>query len=202
MTTAPDVRICFAGDSYVAGTGDRSGLGWVGRVVAAALAGGHRLTTYNLGVRGDTSRQVADRLGAELGPRLTGGDEHRVVLAFGVNDMVLRDGRVRLALAASVEALHHAVDVAGAASVLVVGPPAVDDDAQNVRLRGLTDAFAQECAGRGLPFVDTFGITLDDATWRREVGEGDGFHPDAAGYAALAAVVEPPFLAWLTAGYT
>lgn len=199
MTTAPDVRICFAGDSYVAGTGDPTGLGWVGRVTAAALARGHRLTAYNLGVRGETSRQVADRLADELRPRLSAGDEHRVVLAFGVNDTVEQGGRVRLPSAGSVEALHRAIDAAGRAATLVVGPPAVDDDAQNGRLRRLGDQFARACADRGVPWVDTFGPTVGDATWRHEVGGGDGFHPDAAGYAVLASVVERPFLAWLGA---
>ena len=31
-----DLRICFVGDSFVAGTGDETALGWVGRVTATA----------------------------------------------------------------------------------------------------------------------------------------------------------------------
>ncbi|MEL7977803.1 GDSL-type esterase/lipase family protein [Isoptericola sp. F-RaC21] len=197
MPTARDVRICFAGDSYVAGTGDPACLGWVGRVSAAAFAEGRRLTSYNLGVRGETSSQVAERLEAELAPRLSAGDERRLVLAFGVNDTVRVDGHVRQSLAQSARALHRALDVAGRATTLVVGPPAVDDEAQNARLHGLGDAFAEVCADRGIPYVDTFDATATDATWRREVREGDGFHPGAAGYAALAAVVQRPFLASL-----
>ncbi|MGF0114910.1 GDSL-type esterase/lipase family protein [Promicromonospora sp. Marseille-Q5078] len=197
MTTTPDVRVCFAGDSFVAGTGDATGLGWVGRVTAAALARGHRLTAYNLGVRGETSGQVADRLAGELPPRLSAGDEHRVVLAFGVNDTVEQDGRPRLPNARSVDALHRAIDAAGRAATLVVGPPAVDDDDQNCRLRQLGDLFSRACADRGVPWVDTFGPTVGETTWRQQVRAGDGFHPDAAGYAVLASVVERPFLAWL-----
>ncbi|SKC81904.1 DUF459 domain-containing protein [Krasilnikoviella flava] len=197
MLTAPDLRICFAGDSYVAGTGDPACLGWVGRVTAAAVDRGHRLTAYNLGVRGETSCQVADRLGRELAPRLSAGDDHRVVLAFGVNDTVLVDGRVRVPPTASTEALLRAVDAARPARVLVVGPPAVDDEAQNGRLHSLGEFFAAACADQGVPYVDTFDATVADSTWRREVREGDGFHPGTAGYAALAGVVEAPFLAWL-----
>lgn len=54
-----DVRACFVGDSYVAGTGDPAALGWVGRVAAAAIASGVRLSAYNLGIRGDTASMVA-----------------------------------------------------------------------------------------------------------------------------------------------
>ena len=36
-------------------------LGWVGRVVAASFAAGTPVTAYNLGVRGETSVQVASR---------------------------------------------------------------------------------------------------------------------------------------------
>jgi hypothetical protein len=45
-----DRRILFFGDSLVAGVGDPSGDGWVGRVVAASCAAGLPVTAYNLGV--------------------------------------------------------------------------------------------------------------------------------------------------------
>ena len=65
-----DIRVCFAGDSLVAGTGDETALGWVGRVAAAGIASGLDLTSYNLGVRGATSVQVVRRLAIEARPRL------------------------------------------------------------------------------------------------------------------------------------
>ena len=51
----PDLRVCFLGDSLVAGVGDPDGLGWVGRLVAGAFAAGAPLTAYPLGIRRQTS---------------------------------------------------------------------------------------------------------------------------------------------------
>src|SRR5262249_19732759 len=59
MSTTTDLRTCFIGDSYVAGAGDDTGLGWVGRVTARARADGYDLTAYNLGVRRDTAADAA-----------------------------------------------------------------------------------------------------------------------------------------------
>jgi hypothetical protein len=56
-----DQRLLFFGDSLVAGVGDPTGAGWVGRVVAASFTSGLGLTAYNLGIRGETSEQIASR---------------------------------------------------------------------------------------------------------------------------------------------
>jgi lysophospholipase L1-like esterase len=64
------MRICFFGDSFVNGTGDDDGLGWVGRVVARARQGGRDVTAYNLGIRRDTSADVAARWVGEARLRL------------------------------------------------------------------------------------------------------------------------------------
>lgn len=197
-----DLRICFVGDSYVAGVGDPSALGWVGRVVAAADAAGHPVTAYNLGVRGDTSAQVADRLDAELRPRLVRGTDARAVLACGVNDTVATADGIRLPATVSVDALRRAVTTArcrtGDGGVLVVGPPAVGDEAQNRRLRALDARFSRTCDELGVAYVATFAATVGHDVWRHEVAIGDSYHPGALGYAALAAVVAPSFLAWVS----
>ena len=56
-----DHRICFIGDSFVQGTGDPECLSWVGRVAAKAQAAGWKITSYNLGVPRDTSRDILAR---------------------------------------------------------------------------------------------------------------------------------------------
>lgn len=58
-----DIRICFFGDSFTAGTGDPDYLGWSGRVCRAAQH--PSLTHYNLGIRGNTSLQIEERWQAE-----------------------------------------------------------------------------------------------------------------------------------------
>ncbi len=91
-----DVRVLFFGDSLVAGVGDETGLGWVGRSVAAAHAAGIALTPYNLGVRRDTSRDILSRWENEARPRLAVEATMRVVFSFGANDTTIEGGRLRV----------------------------------------------------------------------------------------------------------
>ena len=189
-----DIRVCFAGDSLVAGTGDETARGWVGRVVAAGIASGLDLTGYNLGVRGATSVQVTRRLAIEARPRLAAAGDPRIVVSFGVND-TLPD--VLLSVAETLDALRGIHQRMAPVPLLLVGPPAVDDDVQNDRIRLLDAALAQETAALGIPFVPVFAVTEGAGVWRRAVHDGDGFHPDAAGYDLLASVVTAPILDWL-----
>lgn len=78
-----DLRVCLVGDSFVAGVGDPDHLGWVGRVAARSHGAGRPLTAYALGVRRQTSQDVADRWRAECTPRLPDGCDGRVVVAAG-----------------------------------------------------------------------------------------------------------------------
>jgi lysophospholipase L1-like esterase len=196
---APDIRICFLGDSFTAGVGDAAALGWVGRVVARARAAGHDVTGYNLGVRRETSLDVRRRLAGEATPRLRDGDASAVVVAVGVNDTTAVDGRPRVGVPESLDALCAMVDEARRAGwpVLVVGPALVGDEAQNARIRSLSQAMADECRELAVPYVDVAGPLTGDARWLAEVRAGDGAHPAATGYDRLAELVWPAFAEWL-----
>src|ERR1700761_9014510 len=83
-----DLRVCFLGDSFTLGTGDDDGLGWVGRVHAAERGRGIDLTSYNLGIRGQTGAEIAARAPREVNERLAGkADRRAVVVSFGTNDI-------------------------------------------------------------------------------------------------------------------
>src|ERR1044071_4238499 len=87
------MRICFIGDSYVNGTGDDDCLGWTGRICAAARQRGCDITYYNLGVRRDTSGEIAERWEREARARLAPDQDGRLVFSFGVNDCVFVEPR-------------------------------------------------------------------------------------------------------------
>ncbi len=84
-----DIRICFVGDSYVQGTGDPEYLGWAGRLCVNARRAGHNLTGYNLGVRRETSADIARRWLGECAPRLPAATDNYVLFSFGLNDVTL-----------------------------------------------------------------------------------------------------------------
>jgi acyl-CoA thioesterase-1 len=200
-----DRRVLFFGDSLVAGTGDSSGLGWVGRVVAASFAAGVPVTAYNLGVRAETSVQVASRWRQETGPRLLPAADIRIVLSFGANDTTIEGGQERVDSETSRVALQTILDRAAMIGlpVLVVGAAPVDEAEQNGRIHALSLAFGDICAERGLPFVSVIDSLLANRLWMKEVAAGDGAHPGADGYDALARrVLEGGWLDWLQADAT
>jgi lysophospholipase L1-like esterase len=186
-----DRRVLFFGDSFVAGVGDPAGLGWVGRVVAASYAAGAGLTAYNLGVRGATSVEVAARWRAEARPRMLADAGYGVVFSFGINDTMSDDGRVRVEPGLALDSLARVLDDAAAIGVraFVVGPAPAGEGAHDARVGALSTSFQRLAAGRGVPYVGVFEALCGSPAWARDIGAGDGVHPGAAGYGALAQLV-------------
>lgn len=191
--TAPDAdrRVLVFGDSIVAGVGDAEGLGWVGRVVAASWAAGLGLTAYPLGIRRQTSVEVAQRWLAEARPRLVEGADCRVVFAVGVNDTTIEAGAERVTPDVSEATLARMLDEAAqlGLAAFVLGPTPVDDAAQTARIAALSERFGAVCATRGVPFCDVLEPLAATGAWLEEAVAGDGAHPGAGGYAELARLV-------------
>ena len=196
-SSSPDVRVCFIGDSFVAGVGDSTGLGWVGRIANEFHRQGLPLTTYNLGVRRDTSLLICERLAREVAPRLAHAEIPRIVVSYGANDTAFENGTTRVSLADSVAALRSINIASGPIELMFIGPPAVDDDYQNERISALSVALQKESKSLGIPYLACFESTVADSVWRSQVRESDGFHPNAAGYEQLAAIIKTPLLEWL-----
>lgn len=188
-----DHRICFVGDSFVQGTLDPLCLGWAGRVAVYARFAGVDLTYYNLGIRRDTSRDIAARWQQECAARLSVACQPYVVFSFGVNDTTLDQGTPRVPEA---ESLAHFRDILTRASAryrtVVVGPPPVADASHNARTRHLSERFAEVAGILGIPYLAVFDTLQTDAAWTAEIAANDGSHPGARGYTRLAELV----LAW------
>jgi acyl-CoA thioesterase-1 len=195
--------LMFFGDSHTVGVGDEEGLGWTGRVVAAALRDGIPTTSYNLGVGGETSADVAARWRAEARPRLpraVADGDPRVVLAFGVNDVSLSDEDRRCTQEQSLLSLEEVLLGAQALGLrrFVIGPAAIDDEAINDRIAELSYAYRMLCARHRVPFVPLVDELRANEVWRRSIAAGDGAHPGAAGYAEIARLVlAADWLDWL-----
>jgi len=186
----PDLRVCFLGDSFTLGTGDDDGLGWVGRVHAAERGRGVDLTAYNLGIRGQTGAEIAARAPREVGERLAGkGDRRAVVIAFGTNDI-----RLDRSVDETGSALERIIGWATGQgyAVFVMGSPHAAEPELDA-LRALRNVHLEEaCRRLDVPFLDVRERVADWSAWHRGAMEGDGIHPSAEGYAAVAAV----FAAW------
>lgn len=189
------------GDSLVAGVGDPFGGGWVARISAACFATGHPLTPYNLGVRRESSVQVAARWRAEAMPRVPPAADCRIVLSFGANDTTIEDGAVRVSPERSCDALAGILKEAStlAVPVLLVGPAPVDDPEQNDRLAALSRSFAEVCERHDAPFIAVLEPLLQSTVWMSEIAHSDGAHPAAGGYDAIAELlIEQGLVSWLT----
>jgi len=186
-----ELRIAFLGDSFVLGTGDPTQLGWVGRVSASARERGHDVTAYNLGIRRDTSADVASRWQREAVPRLPSIYPRLLVFSFGINDCVFEDGRARVPPAqTAINAEAVLREATGFAPCLFIGPPPTGEHVLNDRIRDAGARLAAVCRDAEVPFLDSFAALLASPVWMREVAAGDGAHPGASGYDALAALVE------------
>ncbi|XHX79736.1 MAG: GDSL-type esterase/lipase family protein [Stenomitos frigidus ULC029] len=186
-----DIRICFLGESFINGTGDRTHLGWTGRLCQTLSQRGDRITYYNLGIRRETSTELLERWQQECDRRLPPNCQHRVVFSFGVNDTTLENGSTRVALARSLENARQILSVAKQRyPVLLVGLAPVSDPQQNVRINELSEHFAQLCETLYVPYLDIFTPLSQSAIWMQEAAAGDGAHPDAAGYTELAQLIQ------------
>jgi len=174
-----DLRVLSSAIRLSLACATRPERGWGGRVVAASFAEGLALTAYNLGVRGETSQQVAARWRAESLPRLLPSTDARIVLSFGANDTTVEGGRLRVETEQSCSALSailEGVEAVGARA-LMIGPAPVDDPEQNERIRTLSAAFADVCHRAGVSFVSVVEPLLALQVWMAEVAADDGAHP-------------------------
>jgi lysophospholipase L1-like esterase len=180
------MRLLAFGDSFTAGVGDPYRLGWVGR----ALAGRDEVTLYNLGVRRETSADVARRWRQEASPRLVRDEPCRIVFSVGVNDCTTEGGVPRVAAA---QCLLHVramlTEAAGLCPVLLVGPPPVPDAGVAARAEALNEHLKLLCARLKVPFIDVFRPLAADGLWVAEAQAFDGAHPRAAGYRRMAELV-------------
>ncbi len=189
---ADDFRLCFIGDSFVQGTNDPEYLGWTGRLAIQAWGRGHRLTCYNLGVRRDTSSDIAAHWLSEAQRRLPNSCTPYVVFSYGVNDAMMEAGCTRVAEPVSIENTRQILRTAKIYGyhALLVGPPPIADRQHNQRIRRLSLTLGQVAGDEGVSFLSTIEALTDDPVWMAEVSAGDGAHPGAAGYAKFAALVD------------
>ncbi|MBU1229649.1 MAG: G-D-S-L family lipolytic protein [Proteobacteria bacterium] len=179
--------ICFLGDSIVQGIGDTQALGWVGRLAqesyALAPERATALTLCNLGLRGDSSLRVAARWSGETALRRRPGEDMALVFSFGAADRPQQ-----VALAEAVAATRGMLGQAAALGrTLFVAPPPSSDPAWSAANRALGLALLDACAAMGVPGFDLHAPLAHSKPYMSALAAGDAIHPDAAGYAEMAA---------------
>jgi acyl-CoA thioesterase I len=180
------MRILAFGDSFMLGAGDPYHLGGVGRTVL----GRTDVTLYNLGVRRETSGDIAARWRREAAVRMGTDEPLRIVFSFGVNDCAMEDDDLRVG---PVETLKNAQTILAEAAtlcpVLLVGPPPVPEPLQRARIASVGDALRILAGQLGVLYIDVFTALRQSGVWEAEASEGDGAHPGSDGYQQMADLV-------------
>jgi len=183
--------VCFFGDSIVNGVGDPDALGWVGRLAAAARTRGCSMTTYNLGVRKNTSRDVRARWEDEFSRRRMPAMPMHLVFAFGAVDMVLEGAGTLVPLEESLQNARAILQKAReSCPTLFVGPPIMADPAFTIRIEELSAAYAELCAELEVPYLPIAPELKDAELYLDDLVQGDGIHPGRAGYGHIFRLVE------------
>ena len=198
------LRICFIGDSVTVGTGDAACRGWPSYLSALETDRGHDVSCYNLGVRAETSLDLAKRWKAEATPRLPDHVAGKLVFMVGLNDCADFNGTgARVDPALSLETAKTMVaDAAGWKPTLWIGPTPVRKQPpmispgegirytfDRVRTSALNDAYRTAAEEIGVPFLDLHAPLAEDAGWNADMEAGDGVHPTQAGHERLADVI-------------
>ncbi|WP_192881633.1 GDSL-type esterase/lipase family protein [Nostoc sp. CENA543] len=196
------LKIVALGDSLVYGFGDPENGGWVEqlrRLWMLPESSGHVL--YNLGVRGDRTQQVAQRLEVEFRHRgeLRNRVPDLIILSVGVNDSP-RLGRPEgkhctdftifesqiVALLDQAQQLCPVLFV-GMIPVNEAKMPFLDcfyyNHADQYRYK---EATRLACQQRQIPYLDIFDHWMAHTeTWRNQRLSLDGLHPNTLGYQTL-----------------
>jgi lysophospholipase L1-like esterase len=201
-TQTQPLKIVALGDSLIYGFGDPEGGGWVERLRRAWMlpdSAGHVL--YNLGVRGDRTLSVAQRLEVEFRHRgeLRNRVPDLIILSVGVNDSA-RVGRLNGKnytdfdrFEAEIAALLNlAVQLC---PVMFVGMVPIDEakmpfldclhynHADQYRYK---EATRIACEERSIPYLDIFQTWMaHGTTWVNQRLSDDGLHPNTLGYKTL-----------------
>lgn len=185
-----DIRMCFVGDSFVAGVGDETMLGWAGRLCADIDQTCLNITYYNLGVRRDSTREVLARWSSECALRLPQDCDARVIFSMGVGDVMLLDQSRRLALTESRDNMRKLLESAQSLyRVLLIGPPPVASADHNQRIGELSAVFREEAMEMGVPYIPLFPALIEDQEYIRSATRFDKLHPRAEGYAKIAKII-------------
>jgi lysophospholipase L1-like esterase len=194
------MHICFVGDSFVNGTGDPDYLGWTGRICRTARKKDIDITYYNLGIRRNTSTDIAVRWLEEVSRRLPEGCNGKAVFSFGVNDTTIEEGKARIKFQDSIENTFKILaDAKLLFPVLMVSPPPVPECEQNLRVAELSAQFGSVCRQLDVPYLDVFHPLQASTVWLKEAAANDGYHPGLAGYSEFARLVEnwSSWLSWI-----
>ena len=176
------IHLSVLGDGFVYGLGASRFNGWANQLLHQTVDHIGPVNYYNLGIPGEDSVTVANRL-RELVPRRVTGQDNRLVLSFGLQDTAEVDGKPLLSNQASTDALKQLiVKTRQHFKLLMVGMPPVYEPQRNAWVKRLSGLQHEVCQKAHVPFIDLYTALADDVQYKRRLLSTDRVHPDAQGH--------------------
>ncbi len=193
-----NMRVLIFGDSITYGEFDTQG-GWAERLKVRYFEryverpDADLPLVYNLGVAGDVTKRVTERLPGEVNARgsfWSGKSNFALVFAIGVNDSLSREGEEFSTPAGYLRNLQQLYETAQQYTdkILFIGLTPVEDDNSRVnklyntdRIRAFDVVLQNFCQQNSVPYVPL----LDEFQTRMRRGDKlfvDGLHPNDAGH--------------------
>lgn len=195
------LKVTVFGDSLIYGYGDPVNGGWVEQLRRQWMATEPSHVIYNLGVRGDTTAQVNQRLEQEflLRGEIRNKRPDVMILSVGVNDsprVGKRSGKNMTDYDRFTLEIVNLLDKAQSlCPVIFVGMVPVDESKMpflNCLHFNHDDQFRYKeftklaCQMRDIPYLDIFDLWQERGqSWMRDRICQDGLHPNTNGYLAL-----------------
>ena len=143
----------------------------------------------NKGISGNTTVQMLARFQADV----VDLDPYCVVIEGGTNDIAQRSDEAILSN------LKQMTEMAQAAKIRVVlgsvppsnNFPKLPDFRPEDRIISLNAMIKSYAAGKGIPYADYYAVLVDGQKGLKQEFQKDSIHPNAAGYEAMEAVIQP-----------
>ena len=143
----------------------------------------------NKGISGNTTVQMYSRFQTDV----IALDPYCVVIEGGTNDIAQRSDEAILSY------LKQMVEMAEVAKIRVVlgsVPPSntfpkLPDFRPEDRIISLNAMIKSYAAGKGIPYADYYAVLVDGQKGLKQEFQKDSIHPNAAGYEAMEAVIQP-----------
>ena len=199
-------RILIFGDSVEYGAWDTKG-GWVDRMKQAAHAhtlstrGKEKIQIINLGIGGNTSRKILERMKNEIDARHTPTWDLTLVFSFGTNDSRLKDGVAEVLIEDFKNNAHSIIELAKSYTdnILIVGNPPLNENIVRFkvfeffdqRVKQYDEALAEISVAYNMPFISLRSAFVET---HAQLFAYDNIHPNDDGHELIRKVVEPYIL--------
>jgi len=185
--------------------GDEARLGMPGRLALLGAETKQNFIHYNLGVRGQTLREISERAASECRARFKDATDF-IVFATGSNDFALIESGIprtpRRRAMKNFEALM--TELSEIAPLLVFGPTPVDEsklpffstvsnmhfDFKNAELASGSAEYSTICQDLNVPYINMHEALSSSDDFMAGLAENDGLHSTGKGYQAMAEIVQ------------